>query len=294
MSRGGVLRVAGLAILWGSNFLWIKLALHGLSPIQIVFVRMALGGLLLLAYLHVRREALPTGIRLWAHLAAAAVFANVAPYLLFAIGEQQVDSAIAGVLNGTTPLWTIVLAVAVGLEARPSRTKLGGVVIGFVGTVLIFAPWNLGSQIMSWGGLACLLASASYGVSYVYMTRFLAQRGLTATVLSASQLLAATAISGLLVPMFGPQAPHWDPEAIAAVAILGVMGTGVAYVLNYRLITDDGATAASVVTYLVPVVAVGLGAAVLHELPALHVIAGTLIVLGGVALTRRPVQGPSG
>lgn len=286
MSRAGLLRMSTLALLWGSNFLWIKVALRGFSPSQIVFIRMALGALVLVGVLFVRRTSLSRGRVLWTHLAVAALFGNVAPYLLYAIGELRVDSTVAGVLNATTPLWTIVLATLAGVEARAGANRLIGIGLGFVGTVVIFAPWNLGSQIMSWGGAACLLAAASYGISYVYMARYLASRAMTALVLSASQMVAATVLSALLLPVAGLQAPQWHAEAFAAVAILGIMGTGAAYVINYRLITDDGPTVASVVTYLLPVVAVLLGVAALHEAPTLNVIVGMLIVLAGVALTR--------
>lgn len=287
MSRGGLLRLSALALLWGSNFLWIKIALRGFSPTQIVFIRMALGALVLVGFLLVQRGSLPRAPILWVHLAIAAVFANVAPYLLFAIGEQQVDSAVAGVLNGTTPLWTVGLAALAGVEARPGPLRLAGIGLGFMGTVVIFAPWDVRSQIMSWGGAACLLASASYGVSYAYMARFLAHRGLDALTLAASQVAAAAILSALLLPAGGLDAPRWVVDAFAAVTILGVLGTGMAYVLNYRLITDAGPTAASIVTYLLPVVAVILGFAVVHETPQFHVLAGMVIVLTGVALSQR-------
>jgi drug/metabolite transporter (DMT)-like permease len=297
MRRAGLLRLATLALIWGTSFLWIKVALRGLSPGQIVFARLSLGAAVLLGFVWARGTALPRGTRTWGHLCVAALFANVIPYLLFAYGEQEVDSAIAGVLNATTPLWTVVFATAVGLEARPRARKLGGLGLGFAGALVIFEPWQAGSQVLSWGGLACLAAAGAYGVSFVYMARFLAGRGLTPLALAAGQLVAASALSLVALGALGWDAPAVRADALVSVAILGVLGTGAAYVLNYRLIVVDGASAASVVTYLIPVVAAVVGAAALHETLPWNVVGGMVVVLVGVALARaqpapEPVPAP--
>jgi len=119
MRRSSLVRLVVLALIWGSSFLWIKLALRSFSPGEIVVVRLALGALVLYAFLKARGEHLPSGARVWAHLGVAALFANVIPFALFAYGERQVDSAVAGILNATTPLWTILVAIAVRQEKRP-------------------------------------------------------------------------------------------------------------------------------------------------------------------------------
>jgi len=292
MGHLSLLRVGALGLIWGSNFLWIKVSLRGFSPIEVVFVRMVLAALFLIAFQLGRGKGLPGGFRLWAHLFLAAALANVFPYFLFAIGEQSVDSSTGGMLNATTPIWTVLLALVVRQERRLNLFKAVGLGLGFLGTLLIFAPWQLGSQIMSMGGLYCLLASISFAVSYVYMARFLAGRGLTPLELSASQLVAATVLSACAVPLFGWHPPAWQQlDALIAVAILGVVGTGVAYVITYRIIADDGAIAASIVTYLVPAVAILLGALVLHESPTVTAIIGTMVVLVGVTISRHQPAG---
>jgi len=222
----------------------------------------------------------------WLHLTIAALFANAIPYTLFAIGEQHVSSSIAGVLNATTPLWTLGIAFTTGHERHISTPKLAGFLVGLAGTLLIFSPWQTGSQIASLGGLACLAAAASYGLSYVYMDHYLARRGIPPLVLSASQLTAATVLLAIVLPFAGLQPVHLRWDAVTALAVLGVLGTGIAYVLNYRLITDEGTTA-SVVTYLLPIVAVILGTAILGDHITAQIIAGMLIVLIGIAITRR-------
>ena len=286
IGRGSLTRLALLALLWGSSFLWIAIALRGFSPVQIVLIRLALGALVLVAIVYTRGLRLPTSGTVWLHLTVAALFANAIPYTLFAIGEQHVSSSVAGVLNATTPLWTLVIAFATGHERRISAPKLIGFILGLAGTLVIFSPWETGSQIASLGGLACLGAAASYGVSYVYMDRYLARRGIPPLVLSAGQLTAATVLLAIVFPFAGLQPVHLRWEAIAALAVLGCLGTGIAYILNYRLITDEGTTA-SVVTYLLPIVAVILGAAILNDHITAQIIGGMLIVLTGVAITRR-------
>ena len=287
MRRGSVVRLGLLALCWGSSFLWIKLALRGFSPVQIVLGRIVLGALVLLVLVRARGYRLPRQPSLWGYLFGAALVSNVAPFLLFAIGEQRVDSGLAGVLNGTTPLWTFAIALAVRHERHAAPARVLGLVLGFGGVLLIFAPWQGGATGSTLGALACLTAGASYGVSYVYMDRFLAGRDLAPIVLSASQLSAATLLMLFLVPAGGLGQPHLRMDAVVAVVLLGVICTGATFVLNYRLIADEGATATSTVAYLLPVVAVMLGALALGEPLTPHVVAGMVVVLVGVALARR-------
>jgi drug/metabolite transporter (DMT)-like permease len=280
-------RLAALALLWGSNFLWIKLALRGLAPAQLVFVRLTLGALVLTVFLRARGDHLPRGRAVWAHLTLAAIFACVVPYLLFAYGEQRVDSSIAGLLNATTPLWTALIAMAVRLERDVTPTRVAGLAIGFLGALVIFEPWRLGSQVLSRGGLACLVAAACYGVSYVYMARYLRRPDLSPLALSAGQLVASAVLTALTLPLLGRAVPKFRADALVAVVVLGAIGTGLAYLINYQLIAESGASRTAVVTYLLPIVAVALGALVLGETLPPHALVGAAVVLAGVALTRR-------
>lgn len=284
MSRTSALRLGALAMLWGSSFLFIKVSLDGLSPIQIVLARMCAGALVLCAFLAIRREGLPRQPGVWAHIAVAALVANLVPYFLFAWGEQRVDSAVAGTLNATTPLFTVALALSTRTEATITATRVAGLALGFVGAVLIVAPWgNLSGS--ATGALACLAAAASYGISFVYMHRYLIGRALSPLTLAAAQITAGALILAAAAPLLARQAVHLTTPVVASVLALGVLGTGVAYILNYRLIQDEGATTASTVTYLLPIVAVVLGAIVLGEPITWNLFAGTAMVLAGVALS---------
>lgn len=290
----GALRVAALAALWGSGFLWIKVGLGGFSPVQITALRMALGAAALLVILRLQGLRLPSERSTWGHLLVAALFGNTIPYLLFGIGEQTVSSAAAGVINASTPLWTVLFMVLAYRSGRSARRNAWSLALGLVGVLLIFSPWNLGADIASWGGLACLVAAASYGVSYVYIGHFLAKRELGVIRMAAGQLICATVLSFALVPFFGWPTPRLEVAPVLAVLVLGVLGTGLAYLLNYRIITDDGPTAASVVVYLLPVVSVLLGALALGERLEIQVLAGMAVILLAAALRRSDAQVQTG
>ena len=202
-------------------------------------------------------------------------------------GHGQSGGGVAKVVEASpsTPA-----ARVAGIHTR--RVKLLRGMGGFAGALVILAPWNASGSGAIGGALACLGAAASYGLSYVYMGRRLAGRGLSPLVLSAAQLTAATGLLVLVTPVAGLQPVQLTPTVVAAISILGALGTGAAYVLNYRLITDEGPTATSTVTYLLPVVAVALGIVFLGEPAAAHLLVGTGIVLVGIALVQRRTPAP--
>lgn len=284
LGRVGLIRLALLALIWGSSFVWIKIGLRGFTPMQLTFLRVLLAAVVLLLICWLSGLRLPREPIVWVHFAVAATVGNVVPFYLFGVGELSIDSGLAGVLNATTPLWTVAVSLLAGTERGMSRARMAGLVLGFTGAVVIFAPWHSGGGVG--GAAACLAASALYGVLFVYAARFLTGRGLAATVLSAGQLTAATVLSALALPI-GWHTPELRADALGSVVVLGVLGTGIAYILNYRIVTDDGPTLASTVTYLIPVIAVLFGAAVLAESLSPRVLAGMVIVFVGVGLVRR-------
>jgi drug/metabolite transporter (DMT)-like permease len=163
--------------------------------------------------------------------------------------------------------------------------RLAGLAVGFAGVLVLAAPWRTavpGGSVFGMG--ACLLGAACYAASYVYARRFLTGRGVPALVLSTGQLAAGAALLVLAAPVVANDPITVTPAVLASVLAVGVFGTGVAYVLNYQLITDEGAVAASTVTYLIPVVAVVLGAVILNEPLTWNLLVGAAIVLVGVAV----------
>ncbi len=276
-----------LALLWGSSFLWIKLALGSLAPLQISLVRTFFGALVLVVVLATAKMSLPRDKRIWAHMLFVATFGSVIPFTLFAFGGQTVDSGVSGVLNSTTPLFALTIGLVLGTEKISNVVRMLGLGLGFAGVLLIFAPWQQANSIASWGAVLCLLGAASYAVGYTYAGRFLVNTGASSTQLAAMQLTTALGLLVLALPFGGLQAPHLHWVGVAAVIVLGIFGTGVAFILNYRVIADEGATTATTVGYLLPVVSVLLGAIFLGEQLNARVVAGMLVVLLGVALTRR-------
>jgi drug/metabolite transporter (DMT)-like permease len=275
-----------LALLWGSGFLWIKLALTGLTPVQVTVLRCVLRAGVLLVLCWSARQRLPRDRGTWGRLAVAALFCNTLPFALFGIGEQTVDSGVAGVLNATTPLWSLLIGVATG-DRRPHPVRLVGLLLGFCGVLVIFAPWH-GSGLTNWGALALLGAAASYAVAFAYMARHLVDRGVEPLALSAAQLVAATGLATVALPGGGLSWAGATPGSLLAVAVLGIVATGITFHLNYRMIAEEGPTAAATVGYLLPVVSVALGALVLDESVGPRVLAGMAVVLVGVACTRHP------
>ncbi|MCX5405895.1 DMT family transporter [Streptomyces sp. NBC_00335] len=279
-------RVGVLALLWGSTFLWIDLALEGLTPVQVTLARCALGALVLGVACRFARQRLPTGRVVWGHVLVAAFFCNALPFALFSVGQQSVDSGLAGVLNATTPLWSLLIGLVTRAERRPRAIRVAGLLVGLAGTALIFAPWQRSGQV-GWGALAILGAAASYAFAFTYMGRHLVGKGVPTLSLATTQLLAATGLTTLALPFGGLTAVRLQAAPLPAVVVLGVFATGVTFYLTYRIIADEGATNAATVGYLLPVVSVLLGALVLGEEPGPRVIAGMAVVLLGVALTRR-------
>lgn len=289
--RAGI-RIGVLALLWGSTFLWIKVALDGFSPVQVTLARCVLAALTLLVACRAAGHRLPRGGALWGRVTVAAFFCNALPFALFSFAEQSVGSGLAGVLNATTPLWALLLGLLGGAERHVPATRWGGLLLGFAGTVLIFAPWE-GDGGAGWTALAVVGAAVSYAVGFAYMARHLVGRGHATIALSAAQMTAATALTALTLPAGGLAAVHAPGKALPAVLVLGVLATGVTFHLTYRVIAAEGATNAAAVGYLLPVVSVVLGAAVLGEHVGPRVAAGMAVVLSAVALTRRTKRMPA-
>lgn len=296
MTRRNLVRFGGLALIWGSSFLFIEVALRGLSAPQVVLGRILGGALVLLGVLRAGGHRLPRERSVWGHLLLLAVAANVVPFYLFAWAQSGggVTSGLAGVINGTTPLLTLLAAIIALPEERATATRVAGLAVGFSGVLLIVAPWRegvVGGELA--GLLACLGAAVCYGGSITYTRRHVSGRGLPPVVLACGQLLLASAIQLVVVAAVGRQSIEIDAPVAGSVLALGLLGTGVAYLLFYALIEETGATTASMVTYVIPVVAVFLGVVVLSEPVSWNLFAGAGVVIAGVALadgrlTKRP------
>jgi drug/metabolite transporter (DMT)-like permease len=282
MGSASLLRLALLAVLWGGSFTFIKLSLEGLTPGQLVLGRLVLGAAVLVVIAGYRRVGLPRSRVVWGHVAAAALFGNVVPFLLLSYGEQTTGAGIAGVLVGCTPLLTLAIAAVALPGERTTVRKVTGLLVGFLGVVLVVGPWR-GAAGSTGGQLACLGAALSYAAGFVYVRRYLSPRRLAALSLAAAQLLAAVALQVVVTPLLDWHTPRFTSRVTVGIVVLGLLSTGLAYVLYFRLINDVGATTASAVNYLVPVAAVIVGVAVLGEPVEWNLLVGGVVVIAGVA-----------
>ena len=278
-----------LAAIWGSSFLCIKVLGEHWPPVDVALGRIALGAVTLLVVLAARGDRLPRDRATWGHLAVVGLLMNAAPFSLFALGERTVPSVLAGLWNATTPLMTM-LAVLVLLPAeRPDRRGRAALVVGFAGVALVLGPWRgLGGDALL-GQLACAGAAACYGIGLPYTRRHLSGRPESGPALAAAQLVCATAILAPIAPLAGMPPTDLPVDALASLAALGVLGSGVAYVLTHAIIRAAGATTFSTVTYVIPIFSTVLGVAVLSEPLSWNEPVGAAIVLGAMAWSgRRP------
>jgi len=274
-----------LGLIWGSSFAWIKIAIDEIPPATLVAWRMSLGALGMLALLAVMRLPMPRSAREWLPLAILGTINAAIPIFLISWGEQFIDSGTAAVLNSLVPIFSLVLAGVV-LRIEPVTVlRAGGLVLGFIGAaVLATRELTLrGDTAALLGAGAVILAAISYaaGASYARHRVGLAHRYVVAagTLVFAAidmWILALIADGGVIVPT--------QLDTIVAVAWLGLLGAFVAYVLFFFLIENVGATLTTMVTYVFPVVGVGIGVLLLRERMDARLLVGTALVLAGVVV----------
>jgi drug/metabolite transporter (DMT)-like permease len=274
-----------LGFLWGSSYLFIKIGVEaGLQPFTLVSLRLIVGFALLAFVVAAAREQLPRSLRTYGHLAVMAAFSVAIPFSLITWAEQSVDSTLAAVLNGSVPLFVIVIA-AVFLRDEPiSINRLAGLVIGFVGVAILvgFDPGRLATGDLA-PKLALIGSSVSYAVGAVYARRMV--HGLRPMIPALFQVGFALVMVGALALIFArPLTLPMRADAILAIVWLGLLGSGAAYLVFFRLLGRWGATRTSLVAYLLPVYGIVLGAVVLGEAVDARLLIGTALVIGGIAL----------
>lgn len=277
----------GAAAVWGASFMFIKVAVGGLSPAQVVLGRLGFGALTLAVIMLVTRRAWPRGVRVWLHLTAIGAVMCVALFLLFSWAAQSLPSALSSIFNATTPIATMLVALAVLPEERLTKLKTAAFIVAAAGVVLVADPWSdivsgATNQANLLAQLACLGGTACYGLGFAYTRRFMRGYDYDATTVSASQIGAGAVIILLLTPFIGSTpTPTLSVSVVASIVLLGGVGTGFAYIWYTNVINAWGATIASTVTYLTPVGGVLLGVAVLDEtIEWNEVLGGGVIILG--------------
>jgi drug/metabolite transporter (DMT)-like permease len=269
--------------MWGSSYLFIKFGVEeGLTPFTLVALRLGIGLALLAVVVALAREPLPRDRRVYGHLVVMSVINIVLPFFLITSAERTVASALASILNGTVPLFAIVIAAFVLHDEPITVNRLAGLAVGFAGVILLTGG-SIGAGGDLVGELALVGAAVSYGAGAVYARRNI--HGLRPMIPALFQVGFAFVISATLA--LALEHPWTEPltgKALLSVAWLGILGSGFAYLGMFRLLGRWGATRTSMVAYLLPVFGIALGVIVAHETVGPPVIAGTLLIVAGVAL----------
>lgn len=277
MSRRDWILLIALAAIWGSSYLLIKIGIRDLSPALIVFARIALGAAVLVPAA-IRSGALRNLGGNWTVLWIVAVAQIVAPFLLIALGEQQISSSLAGILVASAPIFTAILAIFFMREERSEGARLVGVLAGVAGVTLLLGIDLGGSSNELLGGLAVVGAGLGYAIGGLLVKQRIAgiePLGIAAIVMVLATVLSAPAALASLPE----QAPGVGP--VAAVVVLGVLCTGLAFAIFYELIASVGPARTYLVTYLAPVFAVVYGVTLLDEGFGLATLLGLLMILAG-------------
>ncbi|QUX27759.1 DMT family transporter [Nocardiopsis akebiae] len=285
-----------LSLIWGMSFLFIKIGAEALSPAQLTLGRMATGALPLLVVLLLRGGRLPRSPRLWGHMFVAALLLNTVPFTLFGFAAQLIPSALMGIVNASTPLFGVVFSMLLLSDERPDRDRVMGLGIGFLGVLTVFGVWrSLGEVAVSDGDavlgmLFVVGATVCYGIGTPYLRRFVAGSSHGALELSSLQLLLGSVPLVVLVPLFTEMPTGVTWQVVAAVSTLGVFGTGVAYILQYAVVREAGATVATTVTYVAPVVAIAAGVVLLGETLSWNQPLGAVVIILGAALCQGVIR----
>jgi len=275
-----------LGVTWGCSFIFIELGLEFLTPFGVAFVRCALGAITLLIIVKVRKIALPKDKSTWRKLWIVALMLNVVPGILFAFAQQYVTSVVAGIINATTPLMTMVFMLLLFREQKLKSEQIMGLLIGATGVMVVLGIWKGIGDNQLIGVVALLLAVSCYGYSFPYTTRKILPLGLKPEAAATIQLCMA-AITLLPLYLFdGIAEENYRLTPLLAVLALGVLGSGFAYIWNFSIIAAAGGSIASTVTYVTPVVAVIVGWIFLGEQITWHEPIGAVFVILGAAMTQ--------
>ncbi|HMF66548.1 MAG TPA: DMT family transporter [Phyllobacterium sp.] len=277
-----------LGAIWGGSFFFARIAVQVVPPLTLVLLRVAIAGLALHLYLLAR------GVRFWDYREHALGFAglgllmNVIPFSLLFIGQTVLGAGVESILNAMTPIWTVLIAAVLTVDEKVTANKLGGILLGIVGLVVMIGPGvltGLGGPL--WAEMAVIGATLSYAFAGILAKRF---KGVPPTVTSTGQMTASTLIMIPVVLVYDgiPDVASIDSGVWSAILGLGLLSTAFAYILYFSIVRAAGATNASLVTLIVPVSAILLGTIFLDEQLAVHDFLGmALIALGLLTIDGR-------
>lgn len=284
-SRSDWLTLLALGFMWGTSYVFIRLGVETLPTFTLIAARLGIGLALLVTVVLLAREPLPRSARIYGHLVVMAVINIVLPFALITTAERSVDSSLAAILNGSVPLVVIVLA-ALFLHDEPlTVNRLAGLLVGYLGVIVLVSHnlFDATSQSSLEGELALIGSTVCYGAGAVYARHNM--RGIRPMIPALFQVAFAFFITAAIALLTeNPLGVAWTSNAVIAVVWLGLLGSGLAYLANFRLLSRIGATRTSLVSYLLPIVGIVAGTLVFQEQVDARVLAGTALILGGVAL----------
>jgi len=277
-----------LVALWGSSYLMVEISLAVWRPEQITGLRIVSAAVVLIVAMLARGQRFPLSRRPWAYFLVIAVIGNCLPFFLISWGQQEVESGLAGILAASTPLVVLILAHFVLADERLSPRHVLAFVLGFSGIVVLMGPESLaalGGSASRWLSQAAILAGAvCYAIATVIARRMPVMSPVVTSagvMVLASSLMSPFSVTGVRLY----SGISWQPAL--AIGFLGLLGTGLASILYFRLVAETSARFTSLLNYLVPVWAVVLGAFILDEAVQLSSVLALALILGGLILTSR-------
>jgi len=285
-TRNDYIVLFALGALWGSSFGAIKIALHGVTPLTVMSVRILLAGAALLLLIRVRKTPFPRGIQNWIKIAWMALFGTLIPFFLVPWGQLQIDSSLAAILMAVNPLFALTLGHFFSDHESFTLRQLLAMLVGFSGILLVFGE-NAISSINGniWAQLAVIGAGFCYTISGVIVSRV---RGASADSVSASIFICSSVIVfPLWMILEQPWSLHFETESLLALTHLGLVSTGMAFLMRYYIILRAGAVFLSYVAFIIPMFGILFGILFLGETISVNTMGAVVLILSGVYLGRK-------
>ena len=277
--------VAGL--IWGGSFLFIELALSFLTPIGVAFWRTTFGAIAMMVAMIIFRTKLPTSFEAWKRLTIAGILMSSVPFVLYAYAQTQVTSSLAAIINAVTPIATVIVILIAFRTEKLKPHVITGIVVGLVGVLVVLGAWQGFGDNNPLAILAMLVAITLYGIGTPYVRKFVTPLNLPTEVSVFGQIGTAALTLLPLYLLSGPLVTKTpDLTSLLAMITLGALGSGVAYLLYYKILDVVGSAVASSVTYITPIIAVILGVSLLGEQLHWYEPVGGLIVILGAAISQ--------
>jgi len=285
-TRNDYIVLFALGALWGSSFGAIKIALHGVTPLTVMSVRILLAGAALLLLIRVRKTPFPRGIQNWIKIGWMALFGTLIPFFLVPWGQLQIDSSLAAILMAVNPLFALTLGHFFSYHESFTLRQLLAMLVGFSGILLVFGE-NAISSINGniWAQLAVIGAGFCYTISGVIVSRV---RGASADSVSASIFICSSVIVfPLWMILEQPWSLHFETESLLALTHLGIVSTGMAFLMRYYIILRAGAVFLSYVAFIIPMFGILFGILFLGETISVNTMGAVVLILSGVYLGRK-------